>query len=158
MAALIQEDLKQLGMTVQVVPLEFRSLLDRVLKTHDFDAGVLGLGGGEVDPNSEINVWLSSGGMHLWRPGQSAPGTAWEAEIDRLMERQLTERKQEERKRCYDRVQEIVAEQLPIIPLVSPHVLVAVRDRVANFHPVVMNPSTLWNVEQLYYRSGPDRK
>ena len=33
MATLIQDDLKQLGMRVQVVPLEFRSLLDRVTQT-----------------------------------------------------------------------------------------------------------------------------
>ena len=36
-----------------------------------------------------MNVWLSSGSNHLWRLGQQKPATAWEAEIDRLMESQL---------------------------------------------------------------------
>ncbi len=66
MAALIQDDLKQLGMGVQVVPLEFRSLLDRVTQTKDYDACVMGIVSFDADPNSDINVWLSSGGTHLW--------------------------------------------------------------------------------------------
>jgi len=32
-----------------------------------------------------MNVWLSSGGTHLWSPGQTRPVTPWEAEIDTLM-------------------------------------------------------------------------
>jgi len=47
-------------MRVQVVPLEFRAVLDRVFQTHDYEAAVLALGGGDVDPNSQMNVWLSS--------------------------------------------------------------------------------------------------
>jgi len=84
MATLIQDDLKQLGMRVQVVPLEFRSLLDRVTQTKEYDACVMGIASFDADPNTDINVWLSSGGTHLWNPSQGHPATAWEAEIDRL--------------------------------------------------------------------------
>jgi len=35
-----KNDLKQLGMRVQVVPLEFRSLLDRVTQSKEYDACV----------------------------------------------------------------------------------------------------------------------
>jgi len=42
MATLISDDLKQLGIRAQVVPLEFRSLLDRVTQTKEYDACVLG--------------------------------------------------------------------------------------------------------------------
>ena len=111
-------------MRVNVVTLELRALLDRLLTTHDYEACVLGLGGGDADPNSEMNVWLSSGGTHLWNPGQTQPATPWEAEIDTLMRRQLTTRDVALAKRLYDRVQELVAQNLPIISLVSPSVLV----------------------------------
>src|SRR5204862_2752551 len=53
MAALIQDDLKQLGMRVQVVPLEFRSLLDRVTQTKEYDACVLGIASFDADSNSD---------------------------------------------------------------------------------------------------------
>ena len=105
MATIIQDDLRQLGMKVHVAALEMRAVIERVLQTRDYEACILALGGGDADPNVEMNVWLSSGPTHLWDPAQSRAATAWEAEIDRLMRLQLTTVKHEERKRLYDRVQ-----------------------------------------------------
>jgi len=152
MAAIIQDDLKQLGMSVHVVPLEFRALLARVLDSRDYEACVLGLASGDGDPNGDMNVWLSSGPQHLWNPGQAQPATSWEAEIDRLMQGQLTARKYSERKRLYDRVQQIVAENQPMIFLISPHVLVGAKNGLGNFRPAVLDHYTLWNVEELFWR------
>jgi ABC-type transport system substrate-binding protein len=72
--------------------------------------------------------------------------------MDRLMLRQMTSIDPAERKRLYDRVQEIVASELPIVPLVSPHILVGADRRLGNFRPAVLAPYTLWNVEQLFFR------
>ena len=152
MATLLQDDLKQLGMRVHVVPLDFRALLDRLLTTKDYEACVLGLASGDADPNSDMNVWLSSGGTHLWNPAQSQPATPWEAEIDRLMRQQLVARKPAERKRLYDRVQQIVAENQPVIFLVSPDLLVGAKNGLGNFRPATLDHYTLWNVEELYWR------
>jgi peptide/nickel transport system substrate-binding protein len=152
MATLIQDDLKQLGMNVHIVSLEFRAVVDRVLNSFDFEACVMGLGGGDADPNSEMNVWLSSGGTHLWHANQAQPATPWEAEIDRLMQQQLVTLDYAKRKRLYDRVQEIVAEDLPIICLASPNILVGAKNRIGNFQPAILDPFALWNVEQLYFR------
>jgi peptide/nickel transport system substrate-binding protein len=156
MAALIQYDLKQLGMRVQVVPLELRSLIDRVTQTKEYDACVLGIASFDADPNPEMNVWLSSGGMHLWNPSQKHAATNWEAEIDRLMEQQLTATNTAERKKLYDRVQEILVEHQPMIFLASPDVLVGAKKRIGNFHPAVLEPYVLWNAEQLYQRNGAE--
>jgi peptide/nickel transport system substrate-binding protein len=154
MATLIQADLKELGMSVQVVPLEFRALVDRVFQTFDYDASILGLGGGDADPNGEMNVWLSSGSNHLWRLGQKTPATPWEAEVDRLMEKQLIVLDYRERKRLFDRVQTIVAEQLPLIFLAAPHVLVGARADLGNFQPAVLDHNTLWNVDRLFFANA----
>jgi peptide/nickel transport system substrate-binding protein len=151
MATMIQADLKELGINVQVVPLEFRAVLDRIFQTHDYEAAVLALGGGDVDPNSQMNVWLSSGSDHLWNMGQPHPATAWEAEIDRLMEKQLITLKPEARKLLYDRVQEIFAENVPLICLVSPNILVGAKNRVGNFKPATLDPHTLWNAQELFF-------
>jgi peptide/nickel transport system substrate-binding protein len=156
MATLIQDDLKQLGMRVQVVPLEFRSLVDRVTESKQYDACVLGLVSFDADPNSDINVWLSSGGMHVWNPSETQPATPWEAEIDRLMVAQLTATRSEKRKKLYDRVQEILAENQPMIFLASPDILVGAKNTIGNFHPAVLEPYVLWNVEQLFLRSGAE--
>jgi peptide/nickel transport system substrate-binding protein len=150
MATMIQEDLKEIGIRVAVVPLEFRAMLDRVLQTHDYEAAIMGLGGGDTDPNSQMNVWLSSGDDHLWNPGQSKPATTWEAEIDRLMTLQMSTLAPKERKQLYDRVQKIEVENIPFVCLVSPDVLVVARHKVGNFNPGILDPQTLWNSEQLF--------
>ena len=154
MAALLQDDLKQLGMRVQVVPLEFRSLLDRVTQTKEYDACVMGIASYDADPNSDINVWLSSGGTHLWNPSEPHPSTPWELEIDHLIEDQMSARTFDQRKKLYDHAQEILAEYQPMIFLASPDILAGAKNSVGNFHPAVLEPYVLWNVEQLYLKNG----
>ena len=154
-ATIIQDDLKQLGMRVGVVTLELRALLDRLVMTSDYEACVLGLGGGDGDPYSEMNVWLSSGGTHLWNLGEREPATPWEAEIDMLMRRQLAVRDVRLRKRLYDRVQELVAQNLPIISLVSPSVLAGVTKGLGNLRPTIFDHHALWNVDELFWRGRP---
>jgi peptide/nickel transport system substrate-binding protein len=156
MAALIQDDLKQLGMHAQVVPLELRSLINRITQTKEYDACVLGIVSFDADPNSDLNVWLSSGGMHLWNLSQKHPATDWETEIDLLMEQQLTATNAAHRKKSYDRVQEILAERQPMIFLASPDILVGAKKSIGNFHPAVLEPYVLWNVEQLYQQNGAE--
>lgn len=152
MATIIQDDLSQLGMNVHVVSLDFGAVVERFMKSYDYEAAVMGLANGDADPTPEMNVWLSSGSTHLWHINETKPATAWEAELDRLMEQQLVTVDYRARKNLYDRVQEIVAEELPIICLASPNVLVGAKDRVGNFEPAALDPYALWNIEQLYIR------
>jgi peptide/nickel transport system substrate-binding protein len=95
-------------------------------------------------------VWVSTGGTHLWHLNETKPATPWEAEMDRLMNQQLTTLNYETRKRLYDQVQQIVAQNLPVICLASPDILVGAKDRIGNFHPAILDPYALWNVEELY--------
>jgi peptide/nickel transport system substrate-binding protein len=159
-ATIIQDDLKQLGMRARVVTLELRALLDRVMTTYDYDAVVLALGGGDVDPNSELNLWLSSGSQHLWSMGQAQPATAWEREVDTLMRKQISVLDRAARKRLYDRVQALVLENLPIVSLVSPNILVGAKRGLGNFRPTILEHHALWNVEELFWRErrsgGPE--
>jgi len=154
MATMLQADLAEVGIKVHVVPLEFRSLLDRILKSYDYEACMLSIAGGDADPNGNINVLLSSGGSHLWHPAQEHPATPWEAEIDRLMEQQLTAATYADRKRLYDRVQQLMAENLPLVCLVSPNILVGAREGLGNFKPANLEDYALWNIEELYWRAG----
>ena len=158
MASIIQDDLRELGMQAQVVPLENRALLDRVFHSHDYEAALMALTSEDVDPNSEMNVWVSSGPTHLWHLGQSRPATAWEEEIDELMHRQLVTLDARERKRLYDRVQALVAENLPLIPLVSPNVLVGAREGLGNFRPAILDPYVLWNADELFWLPSANRR
>ena len=115
MAALIQDDLQKIGIRVNVVTLDFPSLIERMTQTFDYEAILLGLTNVDLDPNTQMNVWLSSSENHQWNPQQKAPETAWEAEIDKLMRIQASSADAKKRKESFDRVQEIVVEQSPFI-------------------------------------------
>lgn len=153
-AAVVQDDLKRLGIDIQVVPTEFRTLVDRVLNTKEYEVVLMNLVNGDVDPTPEMNLWLSDGPTHLWNLGQSKPATTWEKELDRLMQLQMVTSDYAERKKLYDRVQEIVSENLPFVFLLSPNILVGAQSTVGNFHPAILEPYTLWNADQLYLQDA----
>src|SRR2546429_658651 len=153
MATLVQDDLAHLGMQVHVVPLDFRAMLDRVFQSFDYEAAIMGLGGGDPDPNPEMNVWLSSGSTHLWHLGETQPASDWEREIDQLMQQQMITLNYEKRKRLYNRVQQLIAANLPFVFLATPNVLAGAKAQVGNFHPAVLDHYTLWNADQLYLRT-----
>lgn len=150
MATMIQQDLKQLGIEVVVIPLEFHTFLDRIFTTRKYEAAIMALVDGDADPNSEMNVLISNGGTHVWSLQSNTAPAPWQREIDRLMQEQLTALNYRKRKDIYDRVQELVWKNLPAIFLVSPNVLVGAKDRIGNFQPAILNNYTLWNVEQLF--------
>ena len=153
MATLIADDLAQLGMNVHPIPLEFRAVVDRVFQSNNYEACILGLGGGDADPNVAMNVWLSHGPTHVWNLHETHPATAWEAEVDRLMNQQMITMDYRRRKQLYDRVQKLIADNLPVTFLATPNVLVGARNNVGNFNPGVLEPYALWNTEELFLKN-----
>jgi peptide/nickel transport system substrate-binding protein len=149
MAVLIQDDLQKIGIHVNVVTLDFPSLIERMTQTFDYEAIILGLTNVDLDPSGEMNVWLSSAENHQWNPQQKVPETAWEAEIDRLMRAQAASTDLKRRKEAFDRVQEIVVEQEPFIFLINKKALSAVSTAVHGAAPVILSPETFWNADRL---------
>ncbi|MBZ5551474.1 MAG: ABC transporter substrate-binding protein [Acidobacteriia bacterium] len=150
--AMVQNDLEKIGIQVDFTPLEFSSLIARIMETFDYDACLLGPTNVDTDPSGQMNLWLSGAPNHQWFPNQKKPATRWEERIDELMLSQSTASSIEQRKKAFDEVQLIVSEQLPFIYLVSRNVLVAAKSRVGNFRPTVLDHHTLWNCEQLYLK------
>jgi len=150
-ATLVQADLKAIGISAHVVPIEGRSANDRLLNTHDYEAIVMGLVSGDADPAPDLNILESNGQTHLWHLGEKTPATPWEAELDQLMQKQLVTLNYQQRKQIYDRVQEILAQQLPMIYLVSPNILVGAQENLGNFHPAIIEQYTFWNAEELFW-------
>jgi len=72
-------------------------------------------------------------------PSQAHPATSWEAEIDKLMEQQLSTefRRTKEELRP---VKQILDENQPFIFLATPNILVGAKDNVGNFQPTVLEP------------------
>ena len=149
MATMMQEDLSKIGIKLNVVPLDFSSLIERMTHTLDYEACLLGLTNMALGPDGQMNVWISSGDNHQWNPREKQPETAWEAEIDRLMRAQASNLDPKKRKEAFDRVQQIAWEQAPFIYLVNRHALSAISPKVRNAQPAVLQPYAYWNIERI---------
>jgi len=148
-AAMLQQDLEHIGIKLNVVTLDFPSLIERMTQTFQYEACLLGLTNLDLDPSAQMNVWLSSAADHQWNPNQKAPATAWEAEIDRLMRAQAAELRPTERKRLFDQVQQIVWEQEPFIYLINKNSLMAFSPQLRNQAPAAIQPHAYWNIDQM---------
>jgi peptide/nickel transport system substrate-binding protein len=115
----------------------------------DFESIMFFFSATSLDPAMNPDFWMSSGANHIWNVGQKVPATAWEKEIDDLMLQVTAQVDQAERKRLFDQVQRIFAENLPAIHFVAPRLYYAVSSRVGNLEPAINRPQLLWNVEKI---------
>lgn len=145
--AIIQDDMKKVGIKVNFTPVEFNSLVTRIDNTFDWEAIVLGFTAGP-EPHLGKSVWTTPGMLHVWNPRQTHPATPWETEIDQIFSDAAKSVDQNKRKALYNRWQEIASDQLPLIFLVTPEYLGAIRNRVKNTKPTSLG--LIWNTEEVY--------
>lgn len=157
MATLIQQDLAALGIEVTVVTLDFPALIERLMHTGDYEACLLGLANVNPDPNTMMNLWISSSPNHQWNPSEKRPATPWEASIDEEMRAQAAAPTMTQRKRAVDHVQQIVADQQPFIYLVYPNALYAVSPTLGGVDLAVLEPGAVWNVDTLHWAVLPNQ-
>ena len=63
---MVKQDLEDLGMKVNFKPIEFNSLVNKMVSTLDWDMVVMGLTGSPLEPNGGKNVWMSNGTLHMF--------------------------------------------------------------------------------------------
>jgi peptide/nickel transport system substrate-binding protein len=152
MAAVIQQDLAKLGINMTPAPIEFQALTARWSQSYDYDAVLLGLAVSDPDPSSYTSFLQSTGSQHQWYPKEPKPAADWEARLDQLTADQAHETDTERRKAIFRDIQNIIADQLPIIPIAARHITTAANTRVGNYRPGTILPYSLWNAEELFVR------
>jgi peptide/nickel transport system substrate-binding protein len=147
-AAFIRDELKKVGIAVDVVPLEVGALVDRMTKG-DYDALYFRFLTSDTDPAMNLDFWLSTGGAHVWDMEQAAPATPWEKDLDALMLKMAAERAPAERRRVFLQAQKILADNLPVLYFAVPRVYVATSTRVTGATPAPVRPPILWNADSI---------
>ncbi len=151
-AEIIQRRLKEVGIEVNIRVVEWATFLKEFIFPGNFDATILGWTGGP-EPD-QYNIWHSS---------KTAPRELnfikyRNDEVDELLERGRRTFDREERKRIYDRFQEILAEEQPYTFLYVSEALPAVAKRFRGVEPApagIMHNFIKWYVpssEQKYAR------
>jgi len=142
-AAVIRDELKKIGVAVDVVTLDAGAVITAFLSAK-YDAVYFNAEKTDLDPGTNPDFWFSSGSAHVWNFEEKTPATDWERRIDELMTRQIASPDQAERKRLYDEVQKIFFEHQPIVYFVAPRIYVAHATRVTNLTPAEFRPQLLW--------------
>lgn len=133
-STIIVDNLKDIGIKVNFKPLEFNNFVAKIAAGKDYESGILGLTGGN-EPNNGANVWRSDGRLHMFDPrtaDSSSPIRPWENEIDALFTQGVRTMDFSQRKAIYDKFQEIVYRELPMIYLTSPQSLAATSNKLGN--------------------------
>lgn len=150
---MVKQDLEELGMKVNFKPVEFNSLVNKLVSTFDWDMVIMGLTGSPLEPNGGKNVWLSDGRLHIFNQRTPAEGKKgilpWEKEIDYYFTQGALATKFENRKKYYDKYQEIVYDEKPFVYIYSPVRIVALRNKFKNIYPSNLGGIT-HNVEEIY--------
>jgi peptide/nickel transport system substrate-binding protein len=121
--AVIQARLKEIGVEVKIQVIEWAAFLKEYLDRHNFDAVIMGWTI-PTDPDL-FDIWHSSKN----RPGELNFISYQNAEVDRLVDEARFILDQAERKKSYDRVQEILHDEVPYVFLYVPDALPAVARR-----------------------------
>lgn len=152
MAGVVQEDLGKLGIKMNVVPVESQAVSVAWNKSYDYDAILLGLTVSGIEPTTYANFLLSNAAVHQWQPSQKTPATEWEAKVDKLFAEQAGEGDPQKRAATFNEIQRIVAEESPVIPIVSRHIVSAANTRLGNYSPSSMFPYSISNIDEIFVK------
>jgi len=146
-----KENVAELGVTVNINPIDFATLIRKMDYTFDYEAAVIGWGSNSAayDPSGSKAMFLSEGVYHLWYPKQKKPATDWEARIDELFRQQEQILNMDERVKLMHEVQAILAEQAPMLYLIAPEGYAGVKNRWKN---IIIPPagSITWNIDEIW--------
>ncbi|MCI5889067.1 MAG: ABC transporter substrate-binding protein [Brachyspira sp.] len=157
---MVKQDLEDLGMKINFKPIEFNSLVNKLVNTSDWDIVIMGLTGSPLEPNGGKNVWMSNGTLHMFnqRPAGYIKDDRypWEKELDYLYTQGALATTFEARKKFYDEYQKIVYEEKPFVYIYSPLRITAIRTKFKNVFPTSLGGVT-YNIEEIYEAKEPSK-
>lgn len=132
-AVLIQSNLKEVGIKVDIVTLEFKTVMQQVVGDHDYDMYMM-VNMLPIDPDPKP-YWHSTA-------ASDKKGTfAWNIssyknpEADKLMDEALTTTDQSKRKEIYENFAKIMNNDVPWVNFFTPNIVKATTSKLKNFTP-----------------------
>lgn len=128
-AEIIQRQLKEVGIEVKIRILEWSAFVNDFVNKRRFDAVILGW-----------TIPLDPDAYDVWHSSKTAPEelnfiSYKNPEADEMLEKGRSTFDQKQRKKCYDRFQEILTEDQPYTFLYVPEALVIINKRFRGVEP-----------------------
>jgi peptide/nickel transport system substrate-binding protein len=124
----MQQQWKEIGVEALPRPIAFQTLVTQIRSTHTFNIILIGIANGDTDPDQTTlftSKGIGSGGLN---------GMQYKnADVDKLMADALTTTDRKVRKPLYDKIQNILADELPAPILFYSNYLWGINKRVKNF-------------------------
>lgn len=151
---MVKQDLEDLGMKVNFKPVEFNSLVNKLVNSLDWDLVIMGLTGTPLEPHNGKNVWNSLGSLHLFyqrNDGKNNDRLPWEIQLDKIIDEASLKISFSDRKKLYDQYQQIIYDEKPVIYLYSPIRVTAIRRKFGNIYPSSLSGIT-YNLDEIYIK------
>lgn len=150
---MVKQDLEDLGMKINFKPVEFNSLVNKLMATLDWDMVIMGFTGSPLEPNGGKNVWMSDGTLHIFNQrlekDMNSPRYDFEKKLDYLFVQGALAVDFKDRKKYYDEYQAVVYDEKPLIYIYSPIRIVALRNKFKNIYPTTLG-GVVHNIEEVY--------
>ena len=146
-ASVIAQQLKEVGIAVELRPIDGKVFFGEILKKRQFDTAMYAWVAG-IDPDN-LSLWHSKRipGPNNGYEGQNYPG--WRnPEVDALTEQGARMTDIEGRKQIYFRIQDIIQQDCPVVPLYFRSNIDAVKKTIVNYHANATPAGNLWNAWQ----------
>lgn len=136
-APIIQENLRKIGIDVELESMEFGALLDKVMANHDFDMYLMG-SSLDTDPDPKP-IW------HSTSASDEIGDSAWNIvgfrneQADKYMEEALATTNINERKALYKNFCLLLNDEAPEVWLYAPDVVKAYTPKLHNYDPSSFN-------------------
>ncbi len=141
-AAILQEDLKRIGIRMETRTLEWSAFLEKVRK-HEFQAETAAWGTG-TDPDTGWNLWRTD----QYETGRNYVGYS-NPRIDELFELGRREFDVEKRKRIYQEIHKTLYDDQPYTWIYNRPVLAAINKRIGG---VQFSPRGIYNFYPSFYK------
>jgi len=127
----IAATLKQIGVSVKTQKIDFVTLVNKILAS-EYEAVRIGLTG-TPDPALAATVYTCEGALHFWHLSCPTDTIETEKRVDQLYDRGARTPDLNARLPIYDEAQRLIADDVWLIHIAVPNVLLAYRtDRIAN--------------------------
>lgn len=152
---MVKQDLEDLGISINFKPVEFNTLVNRLVNTNDYDTVIMGFTGNPLEPYGGKNVWYSNGSLHLFNmrhtPEDGKIIYPWERRLNEIFDQAALELDFNKRKALYEEYQQLIYDVKPMIYLYSPIRIMAIRKKFGNIHPTELGGMT-HNLEEIYLK------
>ncbi len=149
MAEIIARNLEEVGIRIKIKTVGFDKLLRRVFKG-DYQTVLLNLLVDPLEPSSHNSIYKSDGVYHFWEETNGENKDPDRGKIDNLLEKATKTADFAERKKLYDKFQQEIARQVPLVYTAGEVYTIAYSKELNNMDILGSRGSVFENIEFIW--------